>query len=277
MRAVGRAREPRRRRDLRRALAVALALATFAPAPLRADDPALRVSAPTALVPAAKRITDSYTTSYGRPVELGARGSRDGIAALRAGTVDVALSDIASGDETLKQTTIAYAPLALVADANVGVTSLRLDDVRRVLQGSIVSWRALGGRDIPIERFEPPPGSGADRIVTAALNLDARRKRGRIDDTSASIVADVTATPGGIGIVVLPFAGDLKGVRVLAIDGHTPDPDGARAGYPLLGAEFALTVGAPTLGVSRFIAYLRSSSDLWRTSGLIPVRDVPAR
>ena len=84
-------------------------------------------------------------------------------------------------------------------------------------------------------------------------------------------------TPGGVGVVVLPYAGDLHGVRVLAIDGHPPDADGARAGYPLLGAEFAITLGAPTLGVSRFIAYLKSSSDLWRANALIPIRDVPAR
>jgi phosphate transport system substrate-binding protein len=263
---------------VKRAIAVAVALAACAPAASRAaDDAALHVSAPAALVPAAKRIADSYAARYGRPVELVARGSRDGIAALRAGQVDVALSDTAAGDETLAQTTIAYAPIALVADPNVGVTSLRIDDVRRMLEGSIASWSAVGGREVPIARFEPPSGSATDRVVTTALKLNVRRSRDRIDETSAAIVADVKATPGAMGIVVLPYAGDLSGVRVLAIDGRAPNPDGARAGYPLLGAEFAVTVGAPTLGVSRFVAFLRTSSDLWRASALVPVRDLPAR
>lgn len=260
------------------AFASALACALAAPAPLRAaDDPALRVSAPAALMPAAKGIVDAYAARYGRPVELVARGSRDGIAALRAGQIDVALSDSAPADDGLAQTTIAYAPLAFVADPSVGVTSLRADDARRILDGTIASWRALGGRDVAIARFDRPSGSATDRVVSLALKLNPRRAHGEVDDTSAAVVGDVKTTPGGVGVVVLPYAGDLRGVRVLSIDGHAPDADGARAGYPLLGAEFAITLGTPTLGVSRFVAYLKTSSDLWRANALIPIRDIPAR
>ena len=263
---------------VRRSVAVlALACALLAPAPLRAaDDPALRVSVPAALMPAAKGIADAYSARFGRAVELVARGSHDGIAAVRAGQVDVALSDSAASGEGLTQTTIAYAPLAFVADPSIGVTSLRADDARRILDGTIASWRALGGRDVAIARFDRPTGSATDRVVSVALKLNPRRARTAVDDTSAAVVGDVKTTPGGVGVVALPYAGDLRGVRVLSIDGHAPDADGARAGYPLLGAEFAITLGTPTLGVSRFIAYLRSSSDLWRANLLIPIRDIPA-
>jgi ABC-type phosphate transport system substrate-binding protein len=267
-----------------RRFAFALALAALlvpasllVPTPLRAADEPLRVCAPAVLVPVVKRIAELYASTYARPVEVVARGSRDGIAALRAGTVDVALSDFGPGEDGLSQTTIAYAPLALVADPNVGVSSLRADDARAMLNGTIASWRSLGGRDVAIARFERPTGSATERVVSIALKLNPKRTHAAVDDTSTAIVGDVKATPGGVGIVVLPYAGDLAGVRVLAIDGHAPDADGARAGYPLLGAEFAVTLGAPTLGTSRFVAFLRSSSDVWRSSALIPVRDVATR
>jgi phosphate transport system substrate-binding protein len=256
------------------ACAFAGAALPFAPLPLRAADEPLRVSAPQALVPIAQRIAELYASTYARRIEVVTRGSHDGIAALRAGQLDVALSDTAPGEEGLVGTTIAYAPLALVADPNVGVSSLRGEDARTVLNGKVTSWRALGGRDVEIARFERPPGSASDRVVTTALKLDQKRTRAMVDDTSSAVVHDVKTTPGGIGIVVLPYAGDLSGVRVLSIDGHAPDAEGARAGYPLLGAEFAVTLGAPTLGSSRFIALLRSSSDIWRKSSLIPVRDL---
>jgi len=107
------------------------------------------------------------------------------------------------------------------------------------------------------------------------LHLLAKRRRDRIDDTSAATLDDVRATPGGVGIVVLPYAGDLSAVRVLAIDGHAPDVDGIRAGYPLLNTELAITAGTPALGISRFVAYARSATAAWRAASLIPIRDVP--
>ena len=259
------------------ACAVACAALRFASQPLCAADEPLRVSAPAALLPIAKRIAEHYASTYARRVDVIGRGSRDGIAALRAGQVDIALSDSAPGEEGLVQTTIAYAPIALVADPNVGVSSLRAADARAVLAGTISSWRALGGRDVSIVVFERAAGSATDRVVTDAFALDRKRNRFVVEDTSAGVVGDVRTTPGGLGIVVLPYAGDLSGVRVLAIDGHAPDAAGVRAGYPLLGAELAITLGVPTLGTSRFVALLRSSSDVWRASALIPVRDLPAR
>ena len=247
------------------------------PAALRAADEPLRVSAPAVLVPVAKRIAELYASTYARPVEVVARGSRDGIAALRAGTVDVALSDYAPGEDGMAQTTIAYAPLALVADPNVGVSSLRSDDARAMLNGTIASWRALGGRDVAIARFERPSGSATERVVSdraqAEPEAHARRGRRHLERDRRRREGDARRRRDR----GLPYAGDLAGVRVLAIDGHAPDADGARAGYPLLGAEFAVTLGAPTLGTSRFVAFLRSSSDVWRSSAMIPVRDVATR
>jgi phosphate transport system substrate-binding protein len=269
----------------RRALLAALACALLAPVPLRAaetppvaaDEP-LRVSAPASLLPLARRIADAYEARFDRKVAFVARGSRDGVADLRAGKVDVALADSpAASDDGLKQTTVAYAPLALIADPNSGVESLSSADARAILDGTLRTWKAVGGSDVPVVRFDRPTGSAADRIVTNALKLNPKRTRGEVDDTSAAIVADVRATRGAIGVVVLPYAGDLGGVRVLAIDGHAPDLAGARAGYPLLGAELAVTLGAPTLGISRFVAYLRSASDAWRSGAMIPMHDLPGR
>jgi phosphate transport system substrate-binding protein len=262
---------------MKRAFAVALLMAVCAPVTATAaDDTALRVSAPPAMLPIATRVVSAYIARSGRPVALIARSSRDGIAALRAGQLDLAISDSPAGADDLKQTTIAYAPLALVADPSVGVTSLSADQARRILDGTIASWRALGGSDSPVARFDRPSGTVADRVVMGALKLDARRTRGTIDLASPAIVGDVKATRGGVGVVVLPYAGDLGGLQILSIDGHAPDAAGARAGYPLLGAEFAVTLGAPTLNISRFVAFLATSSDLWRANGLVPVRDFPA-
>jgi phosphate transport system substrate-binding protein len=268
------------------ALFAAVACALAAPAPLRAadapppvaaDEP-LRVSAPASLLPLARRIADAYETRFARKVQFVARGSRDGVSDLRAGRIDVALADSpAASDEGLKQTTVAYAPLALIADPNAGVTSLSTADARAILDGTTRSWKAVGGADVPVVRFDRPSGSAADRVVSAALKLNPKRARGEVDDTSATVVSDVRATRGAIGVVVLPYAGDLSGVRVLAIDGHEPNLAGAQAGYPLLGAELAVTLGAPTLGTSRFVAFLRSASDAWRGAAMIPTRDLPGR
>ena len=241
-------------------------------------DQPLRVSAPASLLPLARRIADAYETRYARKVDVIVRGSRDGVVDLRAGRLDVALADSpAASDDGLQQTTIAYAPLALVADPNAGVTSVTLADARAIIEGTIRSWRAAGGADIPVARFDRPSGSAADRVLSVALRLNPKRSRGDVDDTSSSIVADVRATRGAIGLVVLPYAGDLSGVRVLSIDGRAPDAAGVRAGYPLLGAELAVTVGTPTLGISRFVAFLRSATDAWRAGALIPTRDLPGR
>jgi phosphate transport system substrate-binding protein len=279
MRAVGLARATRRRLGVKRRAAtlaaLVAALTCFCTTLVRADEP-LRVSAPPALVPIAKRIAEAYAEHYGRDVDVTARSSPDGITALRAGLVDVALADSPSGEDGLTLTTIAYIPLAFVADPTIGVTSLRSADARAIFDGTFASWRQVGGRDLVVARFDRPAGSAIDRVLNTAFKLAARRSRGTIELSSVAVVHDVKATPGAIGIVAIPYAGDLSGVRILAIDGHAPDADGARAGYPLLGAELAVTLGAPTLATSRFVAYLTTSTDLWRSNAMIPVRDVAA-
>ena len=171
---------------------------------------------------------------------------------------------------------MAGVPFAVVVNPAAGVNALSTANVHAIFDRTVTSWSALGGSADRIVTIERPRLSAVQKLVDSAFALDPKRPPSdALEQGSSSIVADVRTTPGAIGIVAVPFSGDISGVTVVPIDGAKPDASAIAAKhYPLFAYEHAVTVGAPTLGVSRLIAYIRTRSADWRNAGFIPMRDL---
>jgi phosphate transport system substrate-binding protein len=257
-----------------RIAAVLLTLALAAPA--AADDTVLRVSAPHALVPIVTELAQEFGASQALKVEISERSSNAAGAAIKNGDVDVAFSDSAVTDAAITDTRIAAVPFALVVNPAAGVTSLSPADIAALFDGKVADWKAIGGASLAISRVERPRRSATEVLLERAFALDPKRPAAdTIEDASSSVVADVRTTSGAIGVIGLPFAGDLSGVATLAIGSVRYDaaPLSTKT-YPLIAYEHALTAGAPTLAISRFLAFVRASSSTWRKAGFIPLRDL---
>ena len=260
-----------------RSLAALVLLVSTLCSPAFAEDGVLRVSAPHALVPFLKSVAGGFGTSQAIRVDVSERSSNAVAAALKAGDVDIGLSDsVLAGEPTINDTAVAAVAFALVANASAGVEGLSSARVKALFDHTSLSWKDVGGAELPVLTIERPRRSATQTLLERVFALDpARRAADAVQDASTSVVADVRSTRGAIGVVGLPFAGDLSGVTVLKVDGITPGTAGIAAKqYPLFAYEHALTLSGTSLSISRFIAYLRTQSDAWRQAGFIPMRDV---
>ncbi|GAC1416763.1 MAG: hypothetical protein NVSMB5_07080 [Candidatus Velthaea sp.] len=260
-----------------RSLAAVALLTSILCAPAAAEDGVLRVSAPHALLPFLKSVAGGFGTSQAVRVDVSERSSNAAAAALKAGEVDIALSDsVPANESTINDTAIAAVAFALVANTSVGLEGLSSARVKALFDHTARSWKDAGGAEVPVTTIERPRRSATQMLLERVFALDpARRAADAVQDASSSVVADVRSTRGAIGVVGLPFAGDLSGVTVLKLDGVPAGTAGIAAKqYPFFAYEHALTLSGTSLSVSRFVAYLRTQSDAWRAAGFIPMRDV---
>jgi ABC-type phosphate transport system substrate-binding protein len=260
----------------RTAFVMACALAALA-IPAHADDSGvIHVSAPHDLLPFVQTLVARYESTATSTIAVSELPSNYAAAALKAGTVDIAFSDSAIAVDGLDDIPMAGVPFAVVVNPAAGVSALSGANLHAIFDRTARSWSAVGGASLPIVTIERPRLSAVQKLVDHAFALDPKRPASdALEEGSSSILADVRTTPGAIGIVALPFSGDVSGVTVVPIDGAKPDASAIAAKhYPLFAYEHAVTVGAPTLAISRLIAYIRSRSGDWRSAGFIPMRDL---
>jgi len=245
--------------------------------PAQADDSGvIHVSAPHDLLPFVQRLVAHYEATAPTTIAVSELPSNSAAAALKAGTVDIAFSDSAIAVDGLHDIPMAGVPFAVVVNPSAGVSALSSANLHAIFARTATSWSAVGGAAVPIVTIERPRLSAVQQLVDRAFALDPKRPPSdALEQGSGSILADVRSTPGAIGIVALPFSGEVTGVTIVPIDGAEPDASAIAAKhYPLFAYEHAVTVGAPTLAVSRLIAYIRSRSTDWRGAGFIPMRDL---
>jgi phosphate transport system substrate-binding protein len=250
----------------------ATALADDPPAP---TDAPLRVSAPHALMALVTGIAKEYTSLNGQDVTVSEVSSNAAAAALRAGTIDVALSDSGISDIAFHDTTVVAVPFAIVANTAAGVTALPAARIKALFDRKGTSWKDFGGANVPVTTVERPKRSATELLLESTFTLDPARHADTIEDASGSVIAAIRTTPGGVGIVGLPFAGVLDGVTVVKIGDALPDAKaiGTQA-YPLFAFEHAVTLTTSPLSSSRFVAFLTSQNAVWRQNGFIPIRDL---
>ena len=166
--------------------------------------------------------------------------SASGLAALRDGSADIALSLIPLREAGFRARAIAldaYVPVVGLENALAGIA---LADLTAILAGGVTSWAALGGPDLPIRVHLRDEGSavqiGLEAQVMAPLGLRVRADAVR-HVSDAALVRAVAADPLGVGLALRSVAGQA---RVIPFQGrcgavHAATPLAVKAGdYPLV-------------------------------------------
>ena len=93
-------------------------------------------------------------------VSLQPSSSGAGIAALKAGTIDVAMSDVAINDPTFVDHRIGWLGIAIIAGPNTGITAITRAQLIGIYSGKITNWKQIGGNDQRIVPISRPIGTG---------------------------------------------------------------------------------------------------------------------
>ncbi len=129
----------------------------------------------------------------------------------------------------------------MVSDANP-VSSLTVRQIQEIYAGKYLSWKTLGGENRKLEAYQRPHGSGSqtamEEMVMKGLKM-AHVNENYISDGMADAVRQIGNYDNGrgaIGYSYLYYVNTLVesgGVKVLAVDGVTPEAENLQSGaYP---------------------------------------------
>ena len=134
---------------------------------------------------------------------------------------------------------------------------------------------ALAEKMVVVNR---PRSSGTRAVFTKTLMGGTPINEGGItEDATGTVVSFVKQTPGAVSYAA--FSGTRgTGLNEVSIDGVAPTDDNIIVGkYPVWSYEHMFTNGPPTGEVSRFIAFVQSSSDLVKKNNFILIRDMKVK
>jgi phosphate transport system substrate-binding protein len=237
----------------------------------------LTIAGSTTLLPLVRAAAQSYQSKHADvQLVVTGGGSRAAMQQLAGKQIDIAATDSpGSGSPDFVDHKFAVIAFALAVNPRSGISALTKKQLQGVLSGRIANWKDVGGNDVPIVLVNRPQASGirgliAQRIMDGA----ALAEGGAIDESTASTVDDVKATPGAIGYA--SFGGLREsGLILVSIDGVAPTDENVENGsYPLWAYEHMVTYGPPSTDASRFLAFIETNRTLLHAFGYIAVRDM---
>ncbi len=246
------------------------------------DNSTISVSGSTTVQPLAEKLAEAFMTeNTSIRIDVQGGGSSVGVKAAGQGT-----SDIGMASREIKESELAEFPklnvvviardgIAIVANADVTVSDLTVEQVRDIFSGKITNWKDLGGEDENIIVVSREEGSGTrgafeemvmgkDALITASAILQP---------SNGSIRTTVSTTPYSIGYMSFGYLDDT--IKAISIGGIAPtEPNAADGTYPIVRPLNMLTNREPAGAVKAFLDFILSDAGqkLVVEDGYIPVK-----
>lgn len=219
---------------------------------------------PSAAVAAAARAFHAANPDV--TVTVTGSSSGAGMAALRDGKVDAAMSDVRVSDPAFTDHVLGTLGIAFITGPHCGVRNLTRKQVIAIYSGKITNWKQLGGEDQPIVPFSRPIGTGTRFVFEqyVAKTLTATKEPVKAPDV-AGIVAQ---TPGALAYVGTSFIDPAKDT-MLTYEGVAPTPDNIRShAYTFAADEHLYTRKDATPETRAFAAYVTQDRELLARFGI---------
>lgn len=186
---------------------------------------AQRVKGSDTVLPLAQKEAEAFNRKGGNVAVVGG-GSGVGIAALLAGTTDIAsASRKMKFDEKVKfqqagkspiEKIIAFDALAVVVNPANKVSELTRQQLEDIFTGKVTNWKQVGGADMPIVAYSRETSSGTYEFFKEHVLKNKNYKRNILSmPATGAIIQSVSQTKGAIGYVGLAYLErDVKAIKV---------------------------------------------------------------
>lgn len=213
-------------------------------------------------------------------IELDLSGSAEGLQALQANDVAIAMASRSLSDDEIDSFTAAGFPdmatpqreqvlaldgLVVITSPSNPVNSLSILEIADIFSGAITNWDEVGGPDLPIEVFAREAGSGTLSELNSQIlrpnGLELTRSAKRFNGNE--ILSDeVSVTRGAIGFTGLAYVRSAKSLAIRTECGLVATPSSfsiKTEEYPLARRLYLYTSGAPQPAqVAKLLDYTRS-------------------
>lgn len=207
-------------------------------------------------------------------------GSSSGVEQVLAGTVDIGNASRNLKDSEVEsgavENIVAIDGIAVVVDTANEVVGVTAEELVAIYTGEITNWSEIeGGADQPIVVIGREAGSGTRGAFEEILGVEDVCNYASELDSTGTVMAQVSATPGAIGYVSLDALSD--DVKALQFEGVDATAENISAGDYTLSRPFVMaTVGEiseQSEVVQGFFEYIYSAEGqaIVEAVGLIPV------
>ena len=191
-------------------------------------------------------------------------GSSAGVEQMLAGTVEIgnASRNLKEGEvaEGAVENVVAIDGIAVIVDPENTVINVTTEDLVKIYTGEINNWNMLGGNNQPIVVIGREAGSGTRGAFEELLEIEDMCVYAQELDSTGTVMANVSATPGAIGYVSLDVLNDS--VIAVSLDGVEATEENIVAGSYSLSRPFVMAtkgeVGQQSELVQAFFAYIAS-------------------
>lgn len=170
-------------------------------------------------------------------------GSSAGVEAVANKTVDIGNSSRNLKQEELDkgivENIVALDGIAIITHPESTVSSLTLDQLKGIYNGTIKNWSEVGGEDMGIVVIGRESGSGTRGAFEEILGLKDQCVYSQEIDSTGAVVGKVESTPGSIGYVSLDVI-ENSSAKVLNIDGSEPTSETIKSGEYKLSRPFVM-------------------------------------
>lgn len=218
--------------------------------------------------PLAEKLAEGYMAENSSVrVDVQGGGSSVGVKAAGGQTADIGMAsrDVKESEfsefPNIVVTVIARDGIAIIANENVGVSDLSLEQIQKIFSGQIKNWSELGGADAHIIVVSREEGSGTrTAFEEMVLGEDLLMTDTAIlQPSNGSVRTTVSTTPDAIGY--LSFGYLDESVKAISVDGVAPTEANASNGtYPVVRPLNIITYGEPSGDLKLFIDYILSDS-----------------
>lgn len=208
---------------------------------------------------AANRFAAIHNVSF----EIEGGNSLAGIQTLSAGGIDLAGSGRfltnKEKESGLVEHLIGWDPLVLVVHVTNPVENVSSDELRRMILGTVLNWKDLGGRDLPLLQVSTLQGTGVHEAVETFLGDDQHiSPRAIISLVVADADKNVSLLPAGFTVTSLSMV-DAERVKIIKVDGQMPGSEAVLSrNYPLIKPLLLVTRGKPKGALARFVSFAKS-------------------
>jgi phosphate transport system substrate-binding protein len=253
---------------LARFISLVALVALCAPLVPAMADTNIRIGGSTNITPPLAKMAPAYQAAHpGTTLSITGSSSGEGIAALKAGTLDIACSDVAVDDPAFDDTVVGVIGIAFVVGSGAGVKNLTRDQVAGIYSGKITNWKQIGGNDLTIVPFSRPLGAGTRFVFETSIAKTLIDMKEQKDATA--VVNAVATTPGGVGYASVNYIGDHQSL-VVNYEGVAPtDQTIASHTYKFSADEHIYTLKTASPEVKAFVAYAVTQQAIFKAGGIV--------
>lgn len=222
----------------------------------------------TTVQPLAEKFAEAYMADHANVrVDVQGGGSSVGVKAAGEQTADIGMASREVKDSEFTEFpgievfVIARDGIAIVANADVAVNDLTIEQIQGIFGGTITNWNEVGGADANIIVVSREEGSGT-RAAFEEMVLGEEilmTETAILQPSNGSIRTTVSTTPNAVGYLSFGYLDDT--VKSINVEGIAPtEPNAANGTYPVVRPLNMITHGELSPEVKSFIDYMLSEA-----------------